>query len=337
MARAGRELAIVHGPQLPAQRLLGDRDAELLPEPLDQIDQPPAHHAVDGRDRALARSTRLPALAADPVEPRTGAGRLAGQQALGPSALKRSTQSRTICSVTPPIWAASVREAAIIDRRQGQKAPGLIGIPRALRQGAHSSDRGRRFHAIVGAHSTASWAGGPHRRGSWGQVSCWRQGSRTCAALSFRMLSPRQVDAMGVVDEAVEDGVGEGGVADHLVPCVDRHLAGDDGRAPSVAVLEDLQQVRAARRRSGPTGPSRRGSAARPAPGSSACGHGARRRGRAQAPRTGAARGGRATGGRRGRPCGRARRPASSCPTPVGPVISRFSWRLDPVAGGQMR
>ena len=53
MARAGRELAIVHGPQLPAQRLLGDGEAELLPEPLDQIDQAPAHHAVDGRDGAL--------------------------------------------------------------------------------------------------------------------------------------------------------------------------------------------------------------------------------------------------------------------------------------------
>src|SRR3954454_25087186 len=52
MARAGRELAVVHGPQLPAQRLLGDGEAELLPEPLDQIDQAPAHHAVDGRDRA---------------------------------------------------------------------------------------------------------------------------------------------------------------------------------------------------------------------------------------------------------------------------------------------
>jgi hypothetical protein len=29
----------------------------------------------------------------------------------GPSALNRSTQSRTICSVTPPILAAAVRDA----------------------------------------------------------------------------------------------------------------------------------------------------------------------------------------------------------------------------------
>ena len=34
---------------------------------------------------------------------------------------------------------------------------------------------------------------------------------------------------MGVVDEAVEDGVGIGRVADYLVPFVDRDLAGQDG------------------------------------------------------------------------------------------------------------
>ena len=33
MARPCRELAIAHGAQLPAERLLGDRDAELLEDP----------------------------------------------------------------------------------------------------------------------------------------------------------------------------------------------------------------------------------------------------------------------------------------------------------------
>jgi hypothetical protein len=32
---------------------------------------------------------------------------------------------------------------------------------------------------------------------------------------------------LGVVDEAVEDGVGESRIADHLVPLVDGDLAGD--------------------------------------------------------------------------------------------------------------
>src|SRR5262249_12208153 len=47
-----REFAITHGAQLPAERLLGDRDAELLEYPLRQINQPPAHHTVHCRDRA---------------------------------------------------------------------------------------------------------------------------------------------------------------------------------------------------------------------------------------------------------------------------------------------
>jgi len=44
----------VHGipdtPLMP-QRLLADRDFELVPQPLGQIDNPPAYHAMGGRDR----------------------------------------------------------------------------------------------------------------------------------------------------------------------------------------------------------------------------------------------------------------------------------------------
>ena len=42
MPRAGGELAITHGAQLPAQGLLGDREAELLEHPLAKINNPPA-------------------------------------------------------------------------------------------------------------------------------------------------------------------------------------------------------------------------------------------------------------------------------------------------------
>ena len=35
---------------------------------------------------------------------------------------------------------------------------------------------------------------------------------------------------MGIVDQAVEDGVSQGGVADGGVPMFNRKLAGDDGR-----------------------------------------------------------------------------------------------------------
>ena len=48
---------------------------------------------------------------------------------------------------------------------------------------------------------------------------------------------------MGVVHDAVQDGVGQGWVADDVVPAVDRRLAGDDQRPGVVAILDDLQQI----------------------------------------------------------------------------------------------
>jgi len=50
---------------------------------------------------------------------------------------------------------------------------------------------------------------------------------------------------MGVVDEAVEDGVGIGWVADDLVPFVDRDLAGQDGRTAAISLFEDLVEITA--------------------------------------------------------------------------------------------
>ena len=52
-----------------------------------------------------------------------------------------------------------------------------------------------------------------------------------------------EIDAVGVVEEAIEDGVGIGRIADHGMPFVDRDLAGEDGRAAAVAFLEDLVEV----------------------------------------------------------------------------------------------
>jgi hypothetical protein len=52
-----------------------------------------------------------------------------------------------------------------------------------------------------------------------------------------------QFDAISVVDDPIEDGVGQGGIADKFVPAIDRKLTGDDQRAGVVAILDDLRQV----------------------------------------------------------------------------------------------
>ena len=45
------------------------------------------------------------------------------------------------------------------------------------------------------------------------------------------------------MNEAIKDGVAEGGVADNVVPMFDWDLAGNDGRGATVAIIKDLQKV----------------------------------------------------------------------------------------------
>jgi hypothetical protein len=59
----------------------------------------------------------------------------------------------------------------------------------------------------------------------------------------LRKLSPGKVDAISVVDDAGEDGVGEGGNPDQIVPAIDGNLPGDDERAFVVTVLDDFEEV----------------------------------------------------------------------------------------------
>jgi hypothetical protein len=52
-----------------------------------------------------------------------------------------------------------------------------------------------------------------------------------------------KLDPVSVVNEAVEDGVGECWIADHVMPAIDRHLAGDERRRVIEAILDDFEQV----------------------------------------------------------------------------------------------
>jgi hypothetical protein len=83
-------------------------------------------------------------------------------------------------------------------------------------------------------YGLSAWPCSPLRNAlQWGSAG----DARLAQALAL------EFDAVCVVDDPVQDGVGQGRVADDLVPVVDRHLAGDDQRAGAVAILDDLQQI----------------------------------------------------------------------------------------------
>ena len=48
---------------------------------------------------------------------------------------------------------------------------------------------------------------------------------------------------MSIVNDAIQDGVSESGVAYDVVPMFDRNLTGDDGRGSTMAIVKDLQKV----------------------------------------------------------------------------------------------
>ena len=52
-----------------------------------------------------------------------------------------------------------------------------------------------------------------------------------------------ELDAVGVVNETVQDGVSIGRIADYFVPSVDWKLGSNHRGAASIAFLEDFQKV----------------------------------------------------------------------------------------------
>ena len=124
VARSGRELAVAHGAQLPAECLLGDRDAEFLEDPLRQIDQPPAHHAMDRRDRATLDHAG-DGLTLEVIELGRFTWRLAVQESVRPASVEAQ---HPVPDDLKPDAADLGRLGAcrtIIDRRKRQQPSGL--------------------------------------------------------------------------------------------------------------------------------------------------------------------------------------------------------------------
>ena len=61
--------------------------------------------------------------------------------------------------------------------------------------------------------------------------------------MTFAQAWPFEFDAMGAVDDAVQDRIAEGGVADEIMPTIDGNLAGDQQGALLVAVIDDFEQI----------------------------------------------------------------------------------------------
>ena len=135
MARAGRELAIAQSPHLPAHRLLGDGYVERVKDPLHQVDQTPAHHAVDGRDRPVLHDLlQGPALGL--IEPGRLTGCLAVDQPLWPVAIE--AQDPVAHGLQSDIGdAGRIRaRSALVDHGQGQQTSALMRIVGGLGEAA---------------------------------------------------------------------------------------------------------------------------------------------------------------------------------------------------------
>ncbi len=68
------------------------------------------------------------------------------------------------------------------------------------------------------------------------------------------VLMAGEINAVRVVDDAIEDGVGVGWIADEIVPFVDGDLTGDDCRSAAVKLMFSKQMPIRSQRRSGEEG-----------------------------------------------------------------------------------
>ncbi len=62
---------------------------------------------------------------------------------------------------------------------------------------------------------------------------------QACVAFSHGFSS--QMYLVGVVDEAIQDGIGQGRIIDEFMPVIDRELAGNQGGVHTVAVVQQFE------------------------------------------------------------------------------------------------
>src|SRR6187551_3602165 len=72
---------------------------------------------------------------------------------------------------------------------------------------------------------------------------CARSSGDDLRRLLLAQTVTAELQAVGIVNDAVEDRVGQSGIPDQGMPAVHRDLAGDQGGAAAVAVFNDFEHV----------------------------------------------------------------------------------------------
>ena len=152
-----------------------------------------------------------------------------------------STLCRVLADTDPDALQEVLRRWAAPRAVPNGSPPALAADGKRIR--AHSGEVDHRFRCKADHRFRSKWSPVGAKRRGVGIMSCGdRFGSRFGVfshGLSF------EVELVGAVHEAVEDGIGQGWVADDVMPVLDGKLAGGDGGAYAVAVLDDLEQVAA--------------------------------------------------------------------------------------------
>ena len=189
MARPGGELAEAERPEFPPHGRLAHRDPELLPEPLDQVDQPPADHPVAPRLRARLDDPRQGG-ALLRRERRRFARRLAVEEPV--RTLRVEAQDPVPHDLEPdPANPGRLRPAsAIADLGQRQEAPDLFRVSALPCQssqfttGKVASKLDRRGHGNPNLFSMMNHAG--RARGSLRESRSPRLGIRQTIHVAWR-------------------------------------------------------------------------------------------------------------------------------------------------------
>jgi hypothetical protein len=138
MPRARRQLPVAHGAQVAAQRLLADRHTIFVEQPLDQIDDPPAHHAMRRRDGALFDDLGKRPLVLG-TKHWAATGGFAVEQALGPAGIEAQHPVSDRLQTNTADLRRRLPRTTIVNHRQRQQPPNLVGVTAQTRQPAKTS------------------------------------------------------------------------------------------------------------------------------------------------------------------------------------------------------